>query len=345
MRAQSALSIRGVRPRRGVLAAITAALLAGACSAGGTLESVESILGTSQPSASADRSEPGRDSGQQPPQVAQAATGNSELDRAITHWGKEYKKTPHDLKVALSYARNLKAAGQKDQAFSVLQGAALLHGDSKELASEYGRLALEYDHVAVAEKLLVMAEDPTKPDWKLTSARGTVLAKQGKYADAIPFYERALTMSPGQPSVLNNLAMAHAAGGDPAKAEEILRRVSATSRDPKLKQNLALVLGLQGKHDDAKAYSAQHLPPATANANVEFVRAMVKPQAAPQVTPAVLAEPAKPAPAQKASRAKAGARVIEAKNAPANGMRPSGGPADAPSTGGWSTTVSVTPAR
>ena len=50
---------------------------------------------------------------------------------------------------------------------------------------------------------------------------------------------------------MNNLAMAHAANGDPAKAEEILRKAAATSNDPKIKQNLALVLGLQGKHDEA----------------------------------------------------------------------------------------------
>ena len=29
-----------------------------------------------------------------------------------------------------------------------------------------GRLALEFDQVAVAEKLLAMADDPLKPDWR-----------------------------------------------------------------------------------------------------------------------------------------------------------------------------------
>jgi Flp pilus assembly protein TadD len=330
MRAHSAPEAGRGRAASGVLAALAAALLAGACSSSsdGPMASLDSLLGPAQSESSSRAAS------------AQAAAPKTELDRAVAHWGKEYKDKPHDLKIALAYARNLKAAGHKDQAFGVLQSAALLHGDSKELASEYGRMALEYDQVAVAEKLLAFADDPTKPDWKLTSARGTVLAKQGKYADAIPLYERALAQSPGQTSVLNNLAMAHAANGEPAKAEQILRTASATSRDPKLKQNLALVMGLQGKHDEAKSFAAQHLPAEQVNANVEFVRAMVKPQAAPQATPAVVtSQAAPPAPAAKSAKAKGSARVIEAKSAPAQGMRPSGGPSDVPSTGGWSTTV------
>jgi len=331
MRAHIAHEAGPGRAASGLFAAIAAALLAGACSSAspnGPMASLDSLLGSSP---SEQRTRDGS---------AQAAAPRSELDKAIAHWGKEYKDKPHDLKVALAYARNLKAAGHKDQAFGVLQASALLHGDSKELASEYGRMALEYDQVGVAEKLLAMADDPTKPDWKLVSARGTVLAKQGKFTDAIPFYERALALAPGQPSVLNNLAMAHAANGEPAKAEQILRTASSTSRDPKLKQNLALVMGLQGKHDEAKTFAAEHLPAEQATANVEYVRAMVKPQAAPQATPAVMTnQSAQTAPAAKS--AKGNARMIEAKNAPAQGMRPSGGPSDVPGTGGWSTTVQV----
>ncbi len=336
MRAKSAQLCGRLQSSRGVLAVIAAALLTGACSAGGALDTLDGMLG-SQQTASLGNSSDGSMSENAGSKKAGAKTGaKSELDKAIEHWGEQHKQKPADLKIALAYARNLKAAGHKEQAFGVLQGASLLHGDSAELASEYGRLALEFDQIAVAEKLLGMAEDPTKPDWKLTSARGTVLAKQGKFADAIPFYERALSISPGQPSVLNNLAMAHAASGQPAKAEEILRKTLATSGDPKLRQNLAIVLGLQGRHDEAKALASAFQSPDVAAANVEYVRAMVKPGAAVVAVPAVLTQPAKPA------RGQGAARVIEAKNTPSNGMRPSGGPTDVGSSGGWSTTVSRT---
>ena len=81
--------------------------------------------------------------------------------------------------------------------------------------------------MSLAQKLLEQADDPANPDWKLISARGTVLAKQGRYRDAIAFYERALALAPEQASILNNLALAHAMEGHPDKAEPLLKRAAA----------------------------------------------------------------------------------------------------------------------
>ena len=133
-------------------------------------------------------------------------------------------------KSALSYARNLKAMGEKRQALAVLQQASLFHPGHRSLNSEYGRLALEFDQVSVAQRLLEQADDPTNPDWRVISARGTVLAKQGRYRDAIPLYERALALAPDQASVLNNLALAHAMEGHPDKAEPLLKRAPIAGR-------------------------------------------------------------------------------------------------------------------
>src|SRR5690606_16301375 len=136
---------------------------------------------------------------------------------------------------------------QKHAALSVLQQASLYHGNDRELASEYGRLALEFGQVGLAEKLLAIADDPLRPDWRVISAKGTVLAKRGDYKGAIPYYERALQLAPDQSSVLNNLAMALAADGQPDRAERLLRRaLEDRSADPKVRQNLVVVLGLQG---------------------------------------------------------------------------------------------------
>ena len=315
---------------RGLLAAVTAALLAGACSGdlgllGGEPMALASNTETSQP--------------------AKPEQSKSELNKAVEYWAKEHKSKPTDLKAGLAYARNLKAAGNKDEAFGVMQSLALVHGGNTELASEYGRLALDLGQVQVANQLLTMANDPVKPDWRVISALGTVQAKQGKFADAIPFYERALSMAPDQPSVLNNLAMAHAANGEPAKAEEILRRIAAKGGDARIQQNLAIVLGLQNKHGDAQKVAASaDLPPGAADANTDYVRQMVK-------TP-VPAETMAPLPAVAPAPAAAPDKVASAKRAKGSGstaiaaapkspkLRESAGPsaADAP-TSGWDTTV------
>ena len=165
------------------------------------------------------------------------------------------------------------------------------------MASEYGRLALDLDQVSVAERLLSVADNPSKPDWRVISARGTVLAKQGQFGAALPFYNRALAISPGQPSVLNNLALAHMMNGD-AKSAETLLREAAGKGGPyaaKARQNLALALGIQGRYHEATSVGSSVLPKAHASANANYLKKLVK--LAPADVPA-------PVPAAAAARPK-----------------------------------------
>ena len=257
------------------LAALTSALLLSACAGTSDLIPKPDMLAAEQ--------------------TDQPATPQSELQKATVYWGQEFAKAPNQLQPALNYARNLKALGQKRQALSVLQRASSVHGTDAELAGEYGRLALDLDQVSVASRLLEVADSATKPDWRVISARGTVLAKQGQYKQAIPFYERALTLEKNQPGVINNLAMAHAMSGDPKKAEELLRLASnGPDTAPKIRQNLALVLGLQGRYDESKVASVADLPSDAAAANADYIRSIVKlpPKTA---LASVAASPEKPA--------------------------------------------------
>ncbi len=273
---------RGFRPAaaRG-LAGLTATLMLGACAQTADILPSTNLAATEQSGDSGDES-------------ADSKYPQNELQKATTYWGKEYAKRPAELKPALNYARNLKALGEKQKALAVLQHAASYHDADKELAGEYGRLALELDQVGVAARMLEVADDPAKPDWKVISARGTVLAKQGQYKQAIPFYERALSLSENQPSVLNNLAMAHAMGGDPKQAESLLRQAAANPGDDtaKVNQNLALVLGLQGRYDEAKSLTAGTATAIAGAANVDMVRNIVKldPKVAPAAIPSAFAE-------------------------------------------------------
>ena len=234
-----------------------------------------------------------------------------ELQKATDYWGKEYAQKPQSLEAALAFAKNLKAMGQKGQAIAVLQQASVYHGADKKLASEYGRLALELDQVTIAQQLLALADDPALPDWRVVSARGTALAKQGKYQDAIPFYERALTLAPDKASVMNNLALALTMNGEAAKAEDMLRRAQSLGPvDNKVHQNLALVLGLQGKYDEATKVASADMSADKAASNTAMVRQMVKlePKVMPQGViamppPVQVAGPALPATATKATAA------------------------------------------
>ncbi len=224
----------------------------------------------------------------------------SELGKATEYWGQQYAKKPNDPEAALAYAKNLKAQGNKSEAFAVLQQAAQVNSDHKPLAAEYGRLALEFDRVSLAAQLLQFADDPVRPDWRVVSARGAALAKLGRYKDAVEQLERANALAPDQTSVQNNLALAYAMSGDPAKAETLLRRaVARDGGNAKTKQNLALVLGLQGKYDEATQVGSTVVAADVARENTDILRKMVKldPKvSAPFPAPPAIAAAPTPAP-------------------------------------------------
>ncbi|MBX9589904.1 MAG: tetratricopeptide repeat protein [Hyphomonadaceae bacterium] len=292
---------RGVR----AVAAAFACLAAGACaqSGPGALD-LAAPIDSAQPAAKDTR---------------------TDLAKATGATGKDFAKEPRNPEKAVAYARNLKAMGEKRQALAVLQQAASFNAGHRGLNSEYGRLALELDQVSVAQRLLEAADDPANPDWRVISARGTVLAKQGSYREAIPLYERALALAPDQASILNNLALAHAMEGQAGQAEALLKRAASSgSKDARVNQNLALVLGLQGKYDEARVVAARDLPADNAAANVDYVRRIV------MLEPRPMAQSQQPPPAHAAT-------------APA--ARPSlRGPA-LDDAGGWAPQVAVAPAH
>jgi Flp pilus assembly protein TadD len=262
-RTQETVIPGGVRSWRN-LTALAACTMLGACAQSGK-PSLPELLSQNEAATQA------------PVPEQPAASGKNELMKATEYWGQLYAKDPRNLEAALSYAKNLKAMGEKQRALSVLQQASVFHGNSRELAGEYGRLALEFDQISLADRLLAAADDPVNPDWRVISARGTVLAKQGKYKDAIPYYERALTFAHDHPSILSNLALAHAMNGDPKRAEAMLRQAAASDRDSlKIRQNLALVLGLQGKYDEAKLLASHDMPAESAAENADYLRRIVK---------------------------------------------------------------------
>jgi Flp pilus assembly protein TadD len=297
------------RPRgAGTLAALGASLLLSACASTSDLLPSSPYLASNDAKTDAAAQDPAE-----------------ELRKATEYWGKEYKGKPENKAAAISYAKNLKAMGDKRMALTVLQDAATYHSKDPELLGELGRLALEFDQLSLAQRALEAADVPDKPDWKVISARGTVLAKQGQHKAAIPFFERALALAPNQPSVLNNLAMANAMSGDAAKAEEILRTAAAKSDAPaKINQNLALVLGLQGKYEESKIAGSAGGSSQVASENTDYLRRMVRlePKASPALIPAqpVAATAVATAPLPWAAKTPAAA----AATAPAKGSASSG---------------------
>ena len=69
--------------------------------------------------------------------------------------------------------------------------------------------------------------------------------------------------------------MSYAAAGDRAQAEQLLRRaVAKPDATITERQNLALVIGLQGRIEEAERLIRADLPPDVASSNLAYLKSM-----------------------------------------------------------------------
>jgi Flp pilus assembly protein TadD len=112
---------------------------------------------------------------------------------------------------------------------------------------------------------------------------GVALQQVRRYEDADAAWRQALALSPENPAVLSNMAMALADRGQAADAEALLRKAaSQPGASLQVRQNLTLVLGLEGKLGEAEKLLREDLPPDQADANLAYLQALTaKPAPAP----------------------------------------------------------------
>jgi Flp pilus assembly protein TadD len=196
--------------------------------------------------------------------------------RDLAMYGPQYHADPSNLAVALHYAQALRATGQRAQALAVLQRASIAAPHNKTIIGEYGRALADNGDYQQAFDVLGRAHAPDQPDWHILSAQGAVLDQMGHHDEAQRFYLTALKIVPDEPSVLSNLGLSYALSHDLPKAEEVLRRAAAHQPvDPRVRANLALVVGLQGRFAEAEGIARADLPPEQAAANVAYLRQML----------------------------------------------------------------------
>ena len=130
------------------------------------------------------------------------------------------------------------------------------------LLGAYGRALADAGNYEQALDVLGRAHTPDQPDWRILSVQGAVLDQMGRHQEAQRYYASALKIVPDEPSVLSNLGLSYALSKDLPKAEATLRRaVERPGADPRVRQNLALVVGLQGRFPEAETIARADLPP------------------------------------------------------------------------------------
>jgi Flp pilus assembly protein TadD len=208
--------------------------------------------------------------------ASHAPQTDADWRRELAVWGPRYKANPGNAKAAIAYARALRATEQRAQAVAVLQQASFRNPRDRELLGAYGRALADAGDYREALDALSRAHTPDNPDWRILNAQGAVLDQMGRHREAQRHYDAALKIVPNEPSVLSNLGLSYALEKHLKRAETTLRKAASQPHAaPKVRQNLALVVGLQGRFAEAEQIASADLPKDEAAANVAYLRQML----------------------------------------------------------------------
>lgn len=185
-----------------------------------------------------------------------------ELFAQAAFWSREYELNPGDLESAIKLSAAVRKLGNPQRAIEIAQTTRALYPRDPYLTAEFAAGLIAAERAQEAMKPLDDALRTAPGYARLWSLKGAALDQQEDYALARKHYARALEITPHDPNVMANVGLSFALSGDPVTAEGWLRRaVSIPGASQSVRQNLALILQLQGKDEEAKRYAGRKTAP------------------------------------------------------------------------------------
>lgn len=191
-------------------------------------------------------------------------------------WGAEFETDPADAEAGAGLAQALRQLGRSDEAAVAATRALVAHPDDGVLLMELARA-----HVARGQGFYAI--DPARKaaalspkDWRPQTLLAVAYEQAERDDEAEAAHRQAVALAPNEAVPLANYAMHLAAKGDLAGAEAQLRRAATLpSASIQVRQNLALVVGLQGRLPEAEKLARADLPPEQVANNLAYLRAAI----------------------------------------------------------------------
>lgn len=198
-----------------------------------------------------------------------------EYSSAVAAYQTLYARDPTDVEVIVGLVRNLRYAGSVDNAIAIAESAMARPIKDPRLLAERGKLELARGRPEGAIYYFRDLIGQGIADWQIHSAFGIACDLLGWFEEAREAYHAALAASPGNASVLNNLALSYALQGDVDRAITILTRVAESPAAAiQIRQNLGLLYAFKGETSRAGDIARRDLPPREAASNLDYYRAI-----------------------------------------------------------------------
>ncbi|MDV6332145.1 tetratricopeptide repeat protein [Asticcacaulis sp. 201] len=190
-----------------------------------------------------------------------------------TFFNTQFSHNPTNPQIGLYLSNALRALGRYEEAADTAHRVLLFAPDNQDLLLAAARAHIADNNAFFAIDSLQHALELKPKNWQAWSLLGVAFDQTKRPEDAQNAWAKALQISPDNPVVLTNMAMAKVTRGDFVGAEPLLRTAAAqTGATMQVRQNLALVLGLQGKMPEAERLLRQDMPPAQADANLAWLQ-------------------------------------------------------------------------
>ena len=228
---------------------------------------------TAQPGAPAARPKPVKATAEQRADAERLPP----LGRAA-FWARELDIDPTDNDARLKLAKALRALGKYDEAGQAADQLLVMQPGNYEalLESARDKIAANQGFYAIDNAQRAAALNPK--DWRPLSLLAVALEQSERDQEALAAHEKALALAPGNPATLTNLGMYFATHGQAARAEPLLRQAAAApGAGVQERENLALVLGMEGRFEESERIERQDLPPAVVDNNLAYLHAASDP--------------------------------------------------------------------
>jgi Flp pilus assembly protein TadD len=193
---------------------------------------------------------------------------------AAAFWAREADIDPTDAEAAIGLSQALRTMGNFDEAATALSKVLTINPDNVDGLMELARVQIARNQGFYAIEPARRAQALTPRDWRPVTLLAVAYEQAQRDDEALAAHRQAQALAPNNPTVLSNYAMYLAAHGDAAQAESLLRTaITLPGATIQMRQNLALVLGLQGRLAEAEKIARQDLPPELVANNMAYLRA------------------------------------------------------------------------
>ena len=177
------------------------------------------------------------------------------FDEAVAHLAEIVPDSVEDqVRIYLAHEELLRDAGRLEDAYAVLNAALADLPDDVELLYARGLITAHMDLLDVHERDMRRLIE-LKPDHAHAyNALGYTLAdRTTRYEEARALIEKALSLKPNDPFILDSMGWVHYRLGNRDQARDYLQQAIDLRLDPEIAAHLGEVLWMMDRHEEARA--------------------------------------------------------------------------------------------